>query len=390
MGTVMIKTTLRTWMGTSMGISTSTLAGFAAAGLVVAACTGGIGDPSTLDDGSSSSGSGSGTGGSSSGAAGFNPGEGGEGGGFEECAGVAEEATFIPVSMFIAVDKSGSMNNDNKWTNVKAAFVSFFTDPGADGLNVALRFWPDSGCEDPYCDINGCSQPQVQLGSLADPNHEQALINTFNSKGPGGMTPMSAALGGACQWAVAHQGQNEGAEKVVVILVTDGAPTACDTNINNIAQHAANAFTAAEILTFAVGLEGSNEAQMNIIAQAGQTAPAFFIGNGNAQAELLAALQAIQQTVVACSFAMPESDDPNNPVDPNQVNITFTPGGGGEPVLISQVASAADCTQANGGWYYDDPGNPSAIFLCESTCNAVQSDQEGKIEIVVGCATQVQ
>ncbi len=368
------------------------LVGFVAVGLLLAACTGGIGDPSTLDDtGSSSSGSGSGTGGASSSgqAGGFNPGDGGNGG-FQECAGVAEEATFIPVSMFIAVDKSGSMSNDGKWDNVKAAFVSFFTDPGADGLNVALRFWPDPGCEDPWCDINGCAQPQVPLGSLADPNHEQALINTFNSKSPGGMTPMWAALGGACQWAVAHQGQNEGAEKVVVILVTDGAPTACDTNINNIAQHAANAYSAAEILTFAVGLEGSNEAQMNTIAQAGQTAPAFFIGNGNAQAELLAALQAIQQTVVACSFAMPESDDPNNPVDPNQVNVTFTPGGGGEPVVIAQVASEADCNQTNGGWYYDDPGNPAAIFLCESTCNAVQSDQEGKIEIVVGCATQVQ
>ncbi|MBW2456240.1 MAG: VWA domain-containing protein, partial [Deltaproteobacteria bacterium] len=345
--------------------STRALVASVAAGLVIAACTGGIGDPSQFDDddGSSSSGSGSGTGGSSSsGVAGFDPGEGGQGG-FQECAGVAEEATFIPVSMFIAVDKSGSMSNDNKWVNVKAAFTSFFTDPGADGLNVALRFWPDAGCEDPYCDINGCSNPQVPLGSLADPNHETALINIFNSKSPGGMTPMWAALGGACQWAQNHQSQNEGAEKVVVILVTDGAPTACDTNINNIASHAANAYAAAEILTFAVGLQGSNESQMNIIATAGQTAPAFFIGNGNAQAELLAALQAIQQTVVACSFAMPESDDPNNPVDPNQVNITFTPGGGGEPVVIGQVASEAECTSQNGGWYYDNPANPSAIFL---------------------------
>ena len=59
-------------------------------------------------------------------------------------------------------------------------------------------------------------------------------------------------------------------------------------------------------------------------------------------------------------------------------------------MVIGQVASEAECTAQTGGWYYDNPANPSAIFLCESTCNAVQSDSEGKIEIVVGCATQVQ
>src|SRR5262249_4506680 len=142
-----------------------------------------------------------------------------------------------------------------------------------------------------------------------------------------GNTPMSAALGGAEQWAVNYQSSGKGAEKVVVILVTDSEPNGCDNNINDIAQLAANAYSAKEILTFAVGLQDSNEGSMNTIATAGNTQKGFFIGNGNAEADLLAALKAIQKNIVACTFAMPQPDDPSKPVDPKKVNVNYTPSG---------------------------------------------------------------
>ena len=325
----------------------------------------------------------------SDGAGGFNPTGGSTGsGGFEECAQASEEATLVPVNMFIAVDKSGSMDDDNKWSNAEAAFVAFFQDPAADSLRVALRFWPDSGCDDDSCSTDTCSQPQVDIGPLSDPAHEQALISAFGSKSPDGLTPMSAALAGACKWAKEYQTAKEGTEKVVVVLVTDGEPTACEEDINSIAAYASEAYASAEVLTFAVGLQGSNESQMDVIAQAGNTQQGFFIGNGNAQADLLAALKAIQQTTVACSFAMPESPDPNAALDPEQVNVTYAGSGGGDAQVIKQVGSQAECG-ADGGWYYDDPTDPAIIELCESTCDAVQADDGAKIQIVLGCATQV-
>jgi hypothetical protein len=128
---------------------------------------------------------------------------------------------------------------------------------------------------------------------------------------------------------------------------------------------------------------------MNALAAAGGTNTAFMIGNGNAAADLLAALQAIQATVLACSFAMPESQDPNHPIDPNQVNITYTAGGSSTPETIKQVPSAADCGP-QGGWYYDDPQSPSSIHLCPATCELVQADENGSLKVVVGCATEVQ
>ena len=302
------------------------------------------------------------------------------------CATSSEEATLIPVNMFLQVDKSGSMAQDNKWSNVKAAFQAFITAPGAASLRVALRFWPDQGCDDDTCSIDVCSQPQVDVGPLSDPAHVQALTNLFNQKNPKGLTPMFAALGGAEKWAIQHQQAVENGEKVVVIFVTDGEPTACNLDIDDISDQAANALTSAKVLTFAVGLAGSNEKQMNKIASKGGTNQAFLIGNGNAQADLLAALKAIQKSTVACTFAMPEGE-PNKPVDPGKVNVNYTPGDGGDVVQLGQVANEAACG-ANGGWYYDDPQNPAIITLCKATCEKVQADDKAKIQILLGCDTK--
>lgn len=313
----------------------------------------------------------------------------GGGDGFNECAAVSETAKEIPITMFVAVDKSGSMGNSNKWQNSKNAFTTFFTSQAADNINVALRFWPDSGCDEKSCNASVCSQPLVDVGPLSDPNHESALISAFNSRNPGGNTPMSAALKGATMWAVNHQTAVESKERVVVVLLTDGAPNGCDENINNIASVAANAYAQKEILTFAVGMQGSNESAMDNIAKAGNTDKGFFIGNGNAEQDLLDALKKIQQSIVACSFAMPESDDPTMPVDPNQVNVTYKPQGMGEPQTMLQVGSESECPSNQLAWYYDNPSNPAAILLCKSTCETIQADTAAEVGVSVGCATKV-
>jgi hypothetical protein len=302
------------------------------------------------------------------------------------CAESSETATLVPVNMFITVDKSGSMDDNNKWVNAEAAFDAFFADPAAASLRVALRFWPDDGCDDNSCNTDICSQPLVDIGPLSDPAHVQNLVDAFASRDPGGLTPTSAALAGATKWATNYTTMVEGTEKVVVILVTDGEPTACNEDINAIAAYASDAYATAGVPTFAVGMVGSNEAQMDIIAQAGNTGEGIFIGNGNAQADLLAALKAIQASQVSCVFAMPEGV-PGKPLDPEKVNVNYTAGGTVDPQTIGQVADEASCG-ANGGWFYDDPADPAIITLCPSTCAAVQADEAAKIEIIVGCDTQ--
>jgi hypothetical protein len=315
------------------------------------------------------------------------PGTGGSGGGgIDACAASGQDATQIPVDMFVMVDKSGSMKDNNKWPNAKAAFEAFFQDPAAASLKVALRFFPDAGCDGLACDVNVCSQPAVDIGALSDPAHVQALVASLDAHSPGGGTPMSAALGGAEKWATDYTGKVMGTEKVVVVLVTDGEPNGCDDNVDHIAKEAADAYAAAGVLTFAVGLAGSNQATMDKIAQAGKSMQGFFIGNGNAEADLVAALKKIQQSSVGCTYAMPKPDQ-GQTVDPTLVNVTYTPGGG-QAQTLDQVPNAAACG-ASGGWYYDDPSKPATINLCPSTCQTVQADTGAKMQILLGCKTQV-
>jgi hypothetical protein len=310
----------------------------------------------------------------------------------DSCAATSAEANLIPVNMFIIFDKSGSMKDNNKWTNTSAALIDFFKDQGSAGLRVALRFFPDSGCDGTACDINVCSQPLVPLAPLttdAAPvdTQEQKLVDAVQSKSPGGGTPMYVALGGAEKWAADYQTAHP-SEKTVVVLVTDGEPNGCDENVNHIAQLAAVTMAANGVLTYAVGLVGSNMGTIDTIASAGGTSQGFFVGNGNASADLLAALKAIQGSQVACTFQMPTMGTMGETIDPTLVNVNYTPGNGGADVQFGQVANQAACTPQKGGWYYDNQAKPTTITLCPTTCTVVQADQKAKIQIELGCATK--
>jgi hypothetical protein len=51
-----------------------------------------------------------------------------------------------------------------------------------------------------------------------------------------------------------------------------------------------------------------------------------------------------------------------------------------------KVVNAAACGP-QGGWYYDNDNNPKNVLLCPATCQTIQSDPKGQIEIKFGCAT---
>lgn len=340
----------------------------------------------------------SGTGNSGTGGEDFNPSGTGTGMGTastgtgESCAATSAEANLLPVNMFIMFDKSGSMKDNNKWTNATKALTDFFKDSGSAGLRVALRFFPDDGCDDQDCDINVCSQPLVPLAELtldAAPvdTQEDQLTKAVASKGPAGGTPMFVALGGAEQWAATYQTAHP-AEKTVVVLVTDGEPNGCDEDVSHIAKLAATTLGANGVLTYAVGLVGSAQGTMDTIAAAGGTSQGIQIGNGNASAELLAALKAIQGSQVACTFVMPTMGSMGEVIDPNLVNVNYTPGDGKPAVTFGQVANLGACTPQAGGWFYDNPAKPTTLTLCPTTCASVQADQKAKIEILLGCATK--
>ncbi len=68
-----------------------------------------------------------------------------------------------------------------------------------------------------------------------------------------------------------------------------------------------------------------------------------------------------------------------------QVNVQYTPGGGTKQPIY-KVPSKANCGPS-GGWYYDDENNPTTVLVCDSTCQTIQADPTGKIDVEFGCAT---
>ncbi len=305
-----------------------------------------------------------------------------------ECASSSNAALPMPVTMFITFDRSASMKGD-KWNQSTDALQAFFEDPKSAGLKVTMRFFPHDGCGDNQsCDVAPCSKPLVPLGELsADPapadGHEASLLNAMAAIQPNGGTPMSVALEGAEKWAINRANEHTD-ELVVVVLVTDGSPSACNLNASYLTGLASGALKSANVLTFPIGLKGSDVTLLDAIAAAGGTDKAQVVDDMNGQAELLKALQDIQVSSVACSFTVPESD--GMPTDPTKVNVHFKPGDGGDPILIKQVASKSKCTD-KGGWYYDDPMDPKTILFCPATCVSVQGDADATVDIVLGCET---
>jgi hypothetical protein len=87
---------------------------------------------------------------------------------------------------------------------------------------------------------------------------------------------------------------------------------------------------------------------------------------------------------------MPKSD--MGTVDTGKVNVKFSSSSTGSKTLL-YVTTKDKCDPTNGGWYYDqDPatgGKPTQIIVCDQSCSTFQSIQDGRVDIALGCKTEV-
>ncbi|MDI1477583.1 vWA domain-containing protein [Polyangium sp. y55x31] len=303
------------------------------------------------------------------------------------CGLITEEGKSVPLSLYIAFDKSSSMVG-TKWNSGEAGLAAFVNDPSSAGTSVALNFFPLPA--ESTCDQMLYKAPVVPFGEL--PTNAEPIIQAIAAEDPNGFkTPIYPALGGAIL-ACADALQQKPGTGCAVLLVTDGAPVGpaplCS-GVNPedpqvIANLAATGLSQFKVRTFVIGLQGVPQDTANLIAAAGGTDSAILVGSVNVQVEFQNALAKARGKALPCDYEIPTKVS-GGEVDPGFVNVLFTPSGGGEPETILQDKN---CT--NGlGWYYDNPVVPSKISFCPATCDAVRKDFGAKVQIGLGCKTEV-
>ncbi len=291
------------------------------------------------------------------------------------CVGETKQAELIPLSMYILLDKSASMTNygSPKWSQAVAALNAFASDQSLVATKVALQSWSGNG----PCNGSVYDTPAIPMGLV--PTTAPQVATWLSGIPPTGNTPTQGALLGLTKFTAQYATQNPG-EKVVGLLVTDGLPTRCDLSPSTLTGIAATALAGSpSILTYTMGMQGADFGLLNAIAQAGGTTKAFD-ATGGTQA-FITALQAISGSALACEFEIPKPDN-GSTLDPDKVNVEFTPSAGGKQPVF-KVDNLAACVPW--GWYYDDPINPTRILLCPDACNQVKQDTSGRIDLILGC-----
>lgn len=302
----------------------------------------------------------------------------------EACAAETTRAQQLPLDMYIMLDKSGSMDDNvqggTKWTVIRTALANFLSQPTLTGVSVGLQYFP---LGNDSCNASDYATPAVEIAAL--PGVGTAIAQSLLGHGPGGNTPTSAALQGAINhaktWGTAHPDH-----VVIVVLATDGQPTACNTDIPAIAAIAATGVSGTpKVLTFVIGV-GNALTNLNAIAVGGGTTQAFIVDtNGNVGQQFLDALNTIRGTALGCVYKLP-SPDGGTP-DYDKVNVQYTPGGSSTGQMFPRVDGQASCPAGGDAWYYDNPTAPTQIILCASTCDKVRADSTGSVDVLLGCKT---
>jgi hypothetical protein len=317
------------------------------------------------------------------------------------CGGATQTAAPVPLDIFIMLDRSGSMKDPTstgatKWDATKDAFKAFMSDPATSGIAVGLQYFGHttlfSGGRS-TCAVSDYATADVEIAPL--PGVASAINTSLALHVPNTDTPTGPALQGALQhahgWQAAHPGH-----MVVVVLATDGLPSACTPDdIPSIAAFATAAAAAKPaIRTYVIGVLSDDDliagADRNLddISKAGNGEGAFIIKSSSTDVSkaFIAALQKIRGFALGCEYLVPTGVG----ADYNKVNVVVSSGG--TRTTLPYVGSKAKCDPVKGGWYYDVPpgsGKPTKILTCDATCKTLSVDSTGKIEIQVGCATVV-
>jgi hypothetical protein len=293
------------------------------------------------------------------------------------CARAEYDSGGGKISIYLLLDASDSMHDDHKWDDVSTALTAFVDDPKVAGVSIGLQFFPLGGS----CDPELYATPAVPIAEL--PKNAQAIKTAMGKLHNGGGTPAFPALRGGIEYARSRM-LLDPTERVVVALVTDGAPTTCDSNATTVAAVAAEGVSGTpQVLTFVVGLKVGYVEELAAFAAAGGTGDAILVGSDQSAQGFIDALDDIRNAGKTCRFAVPSS---GVPVLAGDVTVGYALEQNGDILgQFSQVAGEADCAAHPSSFFVDDPTNVTEIQLCTAACSAVHSSISARVRVAAGC-----
>ncbi|RLB65061.1 MAG: hypothetical protein DRI90_03025 [Deltaproteobacteria bacterium] len=352
----------------------------ASACILSTACS--VGDGSSLAGGAdddSDWGSSSGSGGSSSGELGFGGTDDGTPGSGGACSAVAETADnqIQPADIILAIDQSGSMDQETDWvTNQLNGFAQQITGSGIDVHVIVIAGKP--GSENGFC----VPAPLSSGNCPADDNLPTFLHIDQHVDSHDAFLQILARYND-----YAPMLRPDASKHVVVISDDDSSLNAAafDAQLKALDPSFANYRFHAIACEHDSGPCADDSDQYWNLALAtggvfGELADQNFQPVWNVMSQ-----QVIQNASLACHWDIPAPPDGEQFV-PNLVNVVLSIDGGA-PQSLGQVSSAAECNTVNGGWYYDDPNNPTTISVCPDVCQQIQGANAAEVNIEFGCQT---
>jgi hypothetical protein len=303
---------------------------------------------------------------------------------------------YSPIALYIMLDRSGSMitgfpeGSAQSWQNSTNAINAFVTDPSSQSIDVGLGFFPtapDNGwtCSDGTGSGSNCGTPVVEIGAVSKTGPQ--LTNAMNSNQPNPLnfTPTECGLMGMISHC--EDWKKRTGEQCVAILVTDGNPTLCTADTAALSKIVSDG-KANGVTTFVLGLPGSNASVLDPLAQAGGSSASIDVSGG--VSAFVAALNTIRGkvsvgTALPCQWKIPPTPG-GQQFDPQKVNVSFTPKGG--PSQDFGHVAQADCSRASNAWYFDDPNQPTQVFVCPTTCDMLKASTGAEVDVSFGCATK--
>jgi hypothetical protein len=304
------------------------------------------------------------------------------------CVGVEVATEPLPVDLFAALDRSGSMNEltrsgVSKWSATKSAFHDFLRH-APPGMGFGLSLFPVPGDE-----LASCQSEHYRFAAMPIADASQMASGVFSrldSVTPQGQTPTAPALTAALDLATAYGAQHP-ERSVVVVLATDGLPTTCDPTdaaaLAALAREALDGPAHVRTLVVASGDDARSPDFARIAAAGGTVRPLVIDQGADFARQLGDALGAAAARRVACDLALPEPPA-GRELDYDAVNVVLD---GPERLTLPRVENASSCA-GKPGWYYDiDPtrGAPSRLNVCKAACDRAGSASSLRVQL--GCQT---